>query len=103
MTAHEICSSLYKRQVIDPSGIKVLVVTVALMGGGHDQWVKGRYLSGQCNDEAMALAISFKRGGYRRALTISIDCLREEEYERSKNEIRRGGRREDSSHIHGDE
>ncbi len=89
--------------MIDPSGIKILVVTVALTGGGHDQWIEGRYFSGQCNDEAMALAIEFKMGRYPNADKISLDCLREEEYERSTNEIRRSGRREDSGHIHGDE
>lgn len=89
--------------MIDPSGIKILVVTAALIGGGHDQWAEGRYLSGQCNREAMTLAISFRRGRYHRALSISIDCLGAEEYERRANETGRGGRREDSGHIHGDE
>lgn len=89
--------------MIDPSGIKVLVVAVTLIGGGHDQWVEGRYLSGQCNDEAMALAIEFKMGGYPNADKISLDCLREEEYERRADEIRRGRRGEDSGNVYSDE
>jgi hypothetical protein len=89
--------------VIDPSGIKVLVVTVALASGGHDQWIEGRYPSGQCTDRAMALAIKFKMGGYPHASTISLDCLREDDYERRAYEIRRGGRGEDPGDVHGDE
>lgn len=85
------------------SGLKLLVVTLTFISGGHDQWIEGKYPSGQCNDEAMALAIQFKRHPTSGIKKIAIDCLREDEYERRENEIRRGGRREDSGHIHGDE
>lgn len=97
------CSPLYRTLVLDPSGIKILVVALTFISGGHDQWTEGKYLSGQCKDEAMALAIRFKRHPIAGIEKIEIDCLREDEYERRENEIRRGGRGEDSGHIHSDE
>ena len=78
--------------MIDPSGIKILVVALTFISGGHDQWTEGKYLSGQCNDEAMALAIRFKTHPIAGIEKIEIDCLREDEYERRQNEIR-GSRR----------
>jgi len=84
------------------SGLKLLVVTLTFISGGHDQWVEGKYLSGQCNDEAMALAIQFKRHPTMGIEKIEIDCLREDEYERRENEIRGSRRGEDPGHIHSD-
>ena len=83
------------------SGIKMLVVTLTMVGGGHDQWIEGRYLSGQCNREAMALAMRFKVGEHPNAKKIEIDCLREDEYERRQNEWHRSGHRKESSSVYG--
>ena len=83
------------------SGIKLLVVTVTMFSNGHDQWIEGQYLSGQCNREAVTLAMQFKAGRHPEVQTLEIDCLREDEYERRQNEWHRSGYRKESSSVYG--
>lgn len=72
--------------MVDSSGLKVLVVTITMWSGGHDQSVEGRYFSAHCTKEAMALAIQFKTHPPAGIKKVEIDCVREAEYERRKNE-----------------